>query len=51
MEPTQQTSWRKEMINKALLSAAAALMTISTFSVTLGVLYGGQIPSSQGLVA
>jgi hypothetical protein len=33
------------MINKALLSIAATLMTFSTFSVTLGILNGGQSAS------
>lgn len=39
------------MINKALLSIAATLMTVSTFSVTLGILNGGQSPISQAQVA
>jgi hypothetical protein len=39
------------MINKALLSIAATLMTVSTFSVTLGILNGGHSPSSEAQIA
>ena len=44
-EAGQQTERRHDMINKALLSIAATLMTFSTFSVTLGILHGGQSAS------
>ena len=39
------------MINKALLSIAATLMTVSTFSVTIGILNGSPSAGSQAQLA